>query len=312
MTTKLRHAHFFGLLVLLCVLQIFITPSVFGQSNEAEIFGSVTDSSGAAIPKAQVTLTNVDTGVTHTTTVQADGQYRFSPVAPGNYRITVKADNFQTATVTNLAINLGASITQNITMKVGSSQQTVEVTGEVPVIDTSSNDVSGLIDQEQITTLPINTRQYLNLALLEPGTSQDATRTFYNNVQVAGGGYFYANGTQQYVPGTSRNQGNRDLNLAAVNAYRATQGLTPVTASMMNTNPYDSFDVHFSRKFSLPEHRYIEVIAQVFNLFGHQNLQGVAAGTSGYLTNAASPTGFGTLGSAGNLQQAELAARFVF
>jgi len=194
MTTKLRHAHFFGLLVLLCVLQIFITPSVFGQSNEAEIFGSVTDSSGAAIPKAQVTLTNVDTGVTHTTTVQADGQYRFSPVAPGTYRITVKADNFQTATVTNLVINLGASITQNITMKVGSSQQTVEVTGEIPVVDVSSNNVSGVIDQEQITTLPINTRQYLDLALLEPGTSQDATRTFYNNVQVAGGGYFYANG----------------------------------------------------------------------------------------------------------------------
>jgi len=123
---------------------------------------------------------------------------------------------------------------------------------------------------------------------------------------------FNADGTQQYVPGTSRNQGNRDLSLGAVNAYRATLGLSPVTSSMINTNPYDSFDVHLSRKFMIKEHRYIEVIAQVFNLFGHENLLGVAAGNSGYVTNAASPTGFGTIGAAGNLQQAELAARFVF
>jgi hypothetical protein len=123
---------------------------------------------------------------------------------------------------------------------------------------------------------------------------------------------FNPDGTQQYVPGTSRNQGNRDLNLGAVNAYRASLGLTPVTLSMLNTNPYDSFDVHLSRKFMFKEQRFIEVIGQVFNLFGHQNLQGVAAGTSGYVSNAASPTGFGTLSSAGNLQQAELAARFVF
>jgi len=123
---------------------------------------------------------------------------------------------------------------------------------------------------------------------------------------------FNADGTQQYVPGTSRNQGNRDLSLAAVNAYRATLGLSPVTSSMINTNAYDSFDVHLSRRFMIREHRYIEVIAQVFNLFGHENLLGVAAGNSGYVTNAASPTGFGTIGAASNLQQAELAARFVF
>jgi hypothetical protein len=122
---------------------------------------------------------------------------------------------------------------------------------------------------------------------------------------------YNADGSQQYVPGTSRNQGNRDLNLSAVNAYRATLGLSPITASQINKNPYDSFDIHLSRSFSLRGERRLEVIAQVFNLFGHENLAGVSAGTSGYDTNAASP-GFGTLGSAGNLQQAELAARFIF
>ena len=194
MRVCLRCSRFTVWLLTFTVLLATGTPRALGQSNEAEILGAVTDASGAAIPNAQLTLTNVDTGVARTTTVQADGQYRFSPVAPGTYRITVKAADFQTANITNLVINLGASVTQNVTLKVGSSQETVEVTGEIPVIDVASNDVSGLIDQEQIATLPINTRQYLNLALLEPGTSQDATRTFYNNVQVSGGGYFYANG----------------------------------------------------------------------------------------------------------------------
>jgi Carboxypeptidase regulatory-like domain/TonB dependent receptor len=194
MTTHLGPVGLTALLATLTVLLAVDAPRAWGQGNDAEIIGAVTDASGAAIPNAQVTLSNVDTGVTHTTSVQGDGQYRFSPVAPGTYRITVRAASFQTETVTNLLINLGTSVTQNITLKVGSSEQTVEVTGEIPVVDASSEDVSGLIDQQQITTLPINTRQYLNLALLEPGTSQDATRTFYNNVQVGGGGYFYANG----------------------------------------------------------------------------------------------------------------------
>jgi hypothetical protein len=165
----------------------------FAQGGEADIIGTVTDSSGAVIPTAQVTLTNVETGVARTVTTQ-DGQYIFSPVSPGTYNISVKATNFQTQSITHLLINIGVHLTQDVVMKVGNSEQTVEVSGAVPVVDTSSQSVAGIVDQEQITTLPINTRQYLNLALLEPGTSQDATRTFYNNVQVGGGGYFYANG----------------------------------------------------------------------------------------------------------------------
>lgn len=181
-------------LVVLSLVLALTADELRAQGNEAEIVGVVTDSSGAVVPTAELTLTNLATGVTRTITVQPDGQYRFSPVAPGTYKMTAKAGNFQTASIVNLVINLGMSVTQNITLQVGSSQQVVEVAGDIPVVDTLSNDVSGLIDQEQITTLPINTRQYLNLALLEPGTSQDATRTFYNNVQVSGGGYFYANG----------------------------------------------------------------------------------------------------------------------
>jgi hypothetical protein len=113
-----------------------------------------------------------------------------------------------------------------------------------------------------------------------------------------------ANGTTQYVPGTSRNQGNRGLSLSAVNAYRGTLGLAPVTG--VASNFFSSLDVRLSKVFSLGEQRQVEIVGQCFNLLGHENLL-----ASGYVTSAASAS-FGTITSASNLQQAELAARFVF
>jgi hypothetical protein len=115
-----------------------------------------------------------------------------------------------------------------------------------------------------------------------------------------------ANGTTQYVPATSRNQGERNLNLDAVNAYRATLNLPAVTASSINSNVYNSLDVHLSKWFFTKEQRHLEIIAQCFNILGHTNLL-----AANYVTSAASKS-FGTITAASNLQQAELAARFVF
>ena len=179
--------------LLISAFLICVLPCA-GQSGEAEVQGAVTDGTGASVPQAQATLVNVDTGVTRTVAADADGRYRLFPVPPGAYTIQIKAPGFESKSIEGLVINLGAHVTQDVTLNVGNMQQTVQVEGSVPVIDTSSQEISGVIDQKQITTLPVNTRQYLNLALLEPGTSQDASRTFYNNVQVGGGGYYYANG----------------------------------------------------------------------------------------------------------------------
>jgi hypothetical protein len=181
-------------LSLLLAVLLAIAGIVAAQTGEAEIEGAVMDASGASVPNAQVTLTNTETGVSRMITTGADGRYRFSPVPPGTYNIEVKAASFAPETIEHLNINLGMHVNQDVSLKVGTSQQMVQVAGEVPVIDTTSQAIAGVIDQHQIQTLPVNTRQYLNLALLEPGTSQDASRTFYNNVQVGGGGYYYANG----------------------------------------------------------------------------------------------------------------------
>jgi hypothetical protein len=166
---------------------------VFAQSGQADIAGSVKDGSGATVPNAKVTLTNTDSGTLRSLTTQSDGQYNFPDVAPGRYSISVVATSFVSETVKGLTIELGAHVHQDITLRVGNEEQIV-VTGEVSTIDPTADDVGGVITGVQMETLPIFDREYLNLSLLLPGTSQDATRTFYNNVQSGGGGYYYANG----------------------------------------------------------------------------------------------------------------------
>jgi hypothetical protein len=163
------------------------------QSGQADVAGSVKDGSGATVPSAKVTLTNTDSGTIRSLMTQSDGQYNFPDVAPGHYSITVVAPGFVSETVKDLTIELGAHVQQDIALRVGNAEQVI-VTGEVSTIDPTAADVGGVITGAQMETLPIFDRQYLNLSLLLPGTSQDATRTFYNNVQSGGGGYYYANG----------------------------------------------------------------------------------------------------------------------
>jgi hypothetical protein len=125
-----------------------------------------------------------------------------------------------------------------------------------------------------------------------------------------------ADGVRAYVPGTSRDQGNRNLNLAAVNAYRATLGLAPITSANIDSSKYNGMDIKLSRTFTLKsERRRLELGLQVFDLFGTENL-GVPSGqmTAGGNTTTANSPNFGRiLGVLNNsYQQAELSARFVF
>jgi hypothetical protein len=120
-------------------------------------------------------------------------------------------------------------------------------------------------------------------------------------------------GLRQYVPGTTRNQGNRNLGLAIVNAYRGTLGLAPIT--QIDSSGYNGMDVRLTRPFRIRGERKIELGVQVFDLFGTENL-GVPSGqmTAGGNTTIASSPNFGRiLGVLNNtLQQAELSAKLVF
>jgi outer membrane receptor protein involved in Fe transport len=176
------------------VLALLMAGIGMAQSVDAELEGVVKDPAAAAIPNATLTLTNEGTGVARTILSDAEGHYRFYPVPPGRYSLKVAATGFATSTVTGLDVSIGMRVNRDIPLEVGGTQEAVTVTGEVPIVDTSKSEVSGVVNSQQINDLPINTRQYLNLALLLPGTSQDSSRTFYNSVQMGGASHYWSNG----------------------------------------------------------------------------------------------------------------------
>jgi hypothetical protein len=123
-------------------------------------------------------------------------------------------------------------------------------------------------------------------------------------------GTFGVDGQPLYVPGTTRNQGNRDLNLALVNAYRALSGAAPISANAIDKNDFNSLDVRASKSIALGGPR-VELIAQVFNVLGRDNLSAPLQGNTGQVLNAQSSS-FGQILSAGPRQQAELALRLIW
>jgi hypothetical protein len=158
------------------------------------IEGTVVDESGAVLPGVTMTLRNAETGVERTIVTDTAGRYRFPALPPGTYNITSELSGFATEERTGIVLTIGTELRQDFGLNIQTLTEMITVVADTPIVDTTRSEVAGVVTQRQIETLPINTRQYLNLALLMPGTSQDAVRVFYNNVNVGAGGTFYSNG----------------------------------------------------------------------------------------------------------------------
>src|SRR5215813_9077378 len=232
MGTKLR-----GVSWRFLALAVFVSLAAiaFSQVGDAELAGVINDPSGTPVTTAKVSLINEDSGVIRAVVADNEGRYRFPALAPGRYSLKIEATGFRLESITGILLNVGTHLEKNVALTVGNVQEVVIVTADVPPIDTTKGDVSGVVTQQQIDTLPVNTRQYLNLALLMPGTTQDASRTFYNNVQIGGGGRFYANGfAVDGVTNTWAEQGEPRQNFpqgaiqefnVTTNQFKAEQGL---------------------------------------------------------------------------------------
>ena len=181
-------------LAVLAIAVLIAVPAIAQTTGDAEISGIVKDPSGLAIPGAAATLTNQDTGVARALKSDTDGRYRFAAVPPGRYSLKVEATGFVAATISGIVLNIGSHVDHDVSLTVGAVQGSITITSEIPPIDVTKTDVSGVVTNAQIDTLPINTRQFINLALLEPGTTQDSSRTFYNSVQMGGASHYWSNG----------------------------------------------------------------------------------------------------------------------
>jgi outer membrane receptor protein involved in Fe transport len=147
--------------------------SLFGQTDTARLIGTITDSSGAVIPNAGVTVTNTGTGRIVTSQTSASGEYTFNALSAGKYHITVAAPGFKTSAAD---FTLEVSQVQEISLKLetGAAATTVDVTAGVPLVDTATSNVGEVIQGREVTELPLNGRNFTQLALLSPGVSRGA------------------------------------------------------------------------------------------------------------------------------------------
>ena len=148
------------------------TSLAFAQLPTATILGVVKDSSGAVVPGATLTARNVETGQTRTAVSAADGSYRFSALPVGSYEVRVEQSGFQAAVRSGLTLTVGQEAVINFSLEVGAVTQTIAVTGEAPLVNTTSGSLGGLVDEDRVADLPLNGRNYIDLTMLQTGVTQ--------------------------------------------------------------------------------------------------------------------------------------------
>jgi hypothetical protein len=158
------------LVALSLLIWSFGQQTSFAQATaSATLQGTVTDKTQAVIKSATVTITNKATGLTRTTSTNDIGVYRFELLPAGKYDIKVGANGFASAVSESLELLVGRATTLDYALNAGATTETVTVTAEAPIVDTQKTDVGLNITPEQLSDLPLNGRDFANLAILAPG-----------------------------------------------------------------------------------------------------------------------------------------------
>ena len=157
---------------LIFVCTILTVPAV-GYAQEAVLSGTVTDSTGGVLPGVTVQAQHEATGNTFEAVTDARGSYRM-PVRIGIYKITTQLQGFNTATRTGVELLVGQTVVINLQMSPSGVAESVTVTGQSPLVDTTTSSLGGNIDPRQMTELPSNGRNWMSLALLAPGNRTNA------------------------------------------------------------------------------------------------------------------------------------------
>ena len=146
-----------------------------GVGASGDISGTVTDPSGAIVAGANVTITDIGKGTKHSVVTSPSGEYRVFGLMPSNYSVNVSKPGFQPEIAKAVTVTIGQTSVVNFQLKVSQVSESVEVTAEVPVVETQRGGQSNVINQQAIADLPINRRDYLTFTLLAPGVT-DSTR----------------------------------------------------------------------------------------------------------------------------------------
>jgi len=143
----------------------------FGQVASAELSGTVLDSSGAAVASAKVTATNVATNLARDAASDTTGKYIITLLPPGDYTLSVEAAGFRKLVQSGIALQINQQAQVDLTLQLGQVSETVEVTGQAPLLESESSSLGTVVNQQLVNQLPLNGRNFIQLATLSPGVS---------------------------------------------------------------------------------------------------------------------------------------------
>jgi hypothetical protein len=217
---KFRGLSFLLFLALPSLLISVTLPAAHGQTlaSAASLSGSVSDSTGARVPGAKVTLNSPEKGITRAFTTDSEGNFSFALLPAGSYNLTVEAAGFKTSKQTGITLEVGQSANQSITLTIGSVEQ-IEVLSTVPLLQVDNANIGAEISQQQVTELPLNLRNVFNFVELNSSVnnlsqrqtissggqqgSADQDVSFFN----FGGGYLERRHSSWTAPGTRAKAG---------------------------------------------------------------------------------------------------------
>src|SRR5262252_2262428 len=192
-------------LCLICVglLSLLLIPAqMSAQAVYGSIIGTITDSSGAVVPKAKITVTNIRKGTSDTLTSNPDGNYSAQHLIPDSYSMKVEAATFATAELQQVQVSADSAVRVDIQLKPQSVAQETVVTAEAPLLKTDRAEVATIFDQRQVSDLPVLNRNFTQFLLMSPGSQklvsfahaatenpQASQQTFVNGQHFSGTAY---------------------------------------------------------------------------------------------------------------------------
>jgi len=193
----------------LLLLALWCASPLQAQVTTASLRGAVMDDQGAAVADATVTITNIGTAYSRTMRSGSDGSYSFQDLPLGTYRIHAEHAGFKAATQTGIELHVADSLVINITLRVGAVSETITVEASPVAVETTNGELTGLIEGSQVSELPLNGRNFMQLVTLMPGVSQGEGYSVNNkglkggsNLAVSGSA---SNGNQWLVDGANNN-----------------------------------------------------------------------------------------------------------
>jgi hypothetical protein len=200
MKPSIAYKFMFAFVAALLFLTLAGLPVAAQTSGAGNIVGTITDASGAAVSNASVVVLNADTGVSRTLTTNSDGLYTATFLQPGHYEVSASASGFGKVDRKNLVLTVGQILSIDATLPPASVTTDVIVTSETPILDTEKTEVSQTIDQNLISNLPVNGRNWSNFVLASPNVTPDGGSGLVSFRGISG---LY---NQNYVDGANNNQ----------------------------------------------------------------------------------------------------------